>query len=72
MSYSILVTGAAGGQQGSTGRLIAMHLLKQGFPVRAFVHKLDARSDELLAQGAEVFAGDLLDPVSVQVAMKGI
>ena len=72
MSHSILVTGAAGGQQGSTGRLIAMHLLKQGIPVRAFVHKLDARSEELREQGAEIFAGDLLDPASVQAAMKGI
>ena len=72
MPHSILVTGAAGGQQGSTGRLIAMHLLKQGIPVRAFVHKLDARSEGLREEGAEVFVGDLLDPASVQAAMKGI
>jgi uncharacterized protein YbjT (DUF2867 family) len=72
MSYPILITGAAGGTQGSTGRLIAMLLLKQGIPVRAFVHKVDARSDELRQLGAEVFQGDLLDAASVQVSMKGI
>jgi uncharacterized protein YbjT (DUF2867 family) len=72
MSHPILVTGAAGGQQGSTGRLIALLLLQQGIPVRAFVHKLDARSDELRQQGAEIFEGDLLDPASVQQAMEDV
>src|SRR6202166_3834401 len=72
MSQPILVTGAAGGQQGSTGRVIATLLLKQGLPVRAFVHKLDARSDELRQQGAEIIAGDLLNPASVQAAMKEV
>ena len=66
MSQTTLITGAAGGQQGSTGRLIAMRLLKQGLPVRAFVHKRDARCDELLKHGAEVVEGDLLNPASVQ------
>jgi hypothetical protein len=47
MSHPILITGAAGGPQGSTGRVVAGLLLQQGIPVRAFVHKLDARSDEL-------------------------
>jgi uncharacterized protein YbjT (DUF2867 family) len=69
MSHPILVTGAAGGSQGSTGRIIALLLLEQGIPVRAFVHKLDARSDELRQHGAEIFEGDLLNPVSVQQAM---
>lgn len=32
MSQPILITGAAGGPQGSTGRLIAELLLKQAFP----------------------------------------
>ena len=72
MSHPILITGAAGGRQGSTGRLVAGLLLKQGIPVRAFVHKLDARSDELRQQGAEIVEGDLLDPTSVQAAMKGV
>ncbi len=72
MSQPILVTGAAGGSQGSTGRLVADLLLKQEIPVRAFVHKLDARSGELRQQGAEIVAGDLLDPAAVQAAMKDV
>jgi uncharacterized protein YbjT (DUF2867 family) len=72
MSHPILITGAAGGRQGSTGRVIAGLLLKQGIPVRGFVHQLDARSGELRWQGAEIVAGDLLNPGSVQEAMKGV
>src|SRR6516225_8965815 len=72
MSHPILVTGAAGGPQGSTGRVIARLLLEQGIPVRAFVHKLDARSDDLQRQGAEIFEGDLLDAASVQASMKNV
>jgi len=72
MSHPILITGAAGGTQGSTGRLVAGLLLEQRIPVRAFVHKLDARSEELRRQGAEVVAGDLLDPASVRAAMKEV
>jgi uncharacterized protein YbjT (DUF2867 family) len=67
-----LVTGAAGGTQGATGRHIAGLLIERGFPVRAFVHKLDARSDRLRDLGAEVFEGDLLNPASVRRAMKDI
>ena len=72
MSNPILITGAAGGQQGSTGRVIATLLLEQGLPVRACVHKLDARSDELRQKGAEIIEGDLLNPASVQAAMKDV
>src|SRR5216684_2864949 len=72
MSNPILITGAAGGQQGSTGRVIATLLLDQGLPVRAFVHKLDARSDELRQKGAEIIEGSLLNPASVQAAMKDV
>lgn len=72
MSHPILITGAAGGQQGSTGRVIATLLLEQGIPVRAFVHKLDARSEELRQRGAEIVEGDLLNPASVQAAMKEV
>ena len=72
MSHPILVTGAAGGTQGSTGRLVASLLLEQGLLVRALVHKLDARSDELRKQGAEVVEGDLLNPASVQAAMRNV
>ena len=72
MSHPILITGAAGGSQGSTGRLVAALLLKQGIQVRAFVHKLDARSDDLRQQGAEIVEGDLLNPSSVQAAMRDV
>jgi uncharacterized protein YbjT (DUF2867 family) len=72
MSPQILVTGAAGGAQGSTGRRVASLLLEQGIPVRALVHKLDSRSDELRTQGAEVVEGDLLNPASVQAVMRGV
>jgi uncharacterized protein YbjT (DUF2867 family) len=72
MSQPILITGAAGGSQGSTGRLVTGLLLKQGIPVRAFVRKLDARSEELRQQGAEIVEGDLLNPASVQAAMKDV
>ena len=72
MSHPILITGAAGGTQGSTGRLVAGLLLKQGIPVRALVHRLDARSDELRSQDAEIIEGDLLSPASIQTAMKGV
>jgi uncharacterized protein YbjT (DUF2867 family) len=72
MSHPFLVTGAAGGAQGSTGRRVASLLLEQGIPVRALVHKLDSRSDELRTQGAEVVEGDLLNPASVQSAMRDV
>lgn len=72
MSHPILVTGAAGGAQGSTGRRVAILLLEQGIPVRALVHKLDSRSDELRTRGAEVVEGDLLNPASVQAAMRDV
>jgi uncharacterized protein YbjT (DUF2867 family) len=72
MSQPILVTGAAGGAQGSTGRRITALLLDKGIPVRAFVHKLDARSDGLKELGAEVVQGDLLDRDSVRASLRGI
>jgi uncharacterized protein YbjT (DUF2867 family) len=72
MSHPILVTGVAGGTQGSTGRLVASLLLEQGLPVRALVHKLDSRSDGLRKQGAEVVEGDLLNPASVQAALRNV
>jgi uncharacterized protein YbjT (DUF2867 family) len=72
MSQLILVTGAAGGAQGSTGRRVAALLLDKGTSVRAFVHTLDARSDALRELGAEVVQGDLLDRDSVRASLKGI
>jgi uncharacterized protein YbjT (DUF2867 family) len=68
----VLVTGAAGGSQGSTGSHVTRLLLDKGRPVRAFVHRLDDRSDRLRALGAEVVEGDLRDFRSVAAAMSGI
>jgi uncharacterized protein YbjT (DUF2867 family) len=72
MIHPILITGAAGGSQGSTGRLVAGLLLQRGIPVRAFVHRLDTRSDVLRERGAEIFEGDLVNPGAVQAAMQGV
>ena len=68
----VLVTGAAGGSQGKTGRHVSAMLLARGIPVRAFVHKIDERSEYLRQIGAEVFAGDFLDPQSVLKAVEGV
>ena len=72
MSHPILVTGAAGGPQGSTGRRVASLLIEQGVSVRALVHKLDGRSEELGKQGAEVVEGDLLNPAAVQSTLRNV
>jgi uncharacterized protein YbjT (DUF2867 family) len=72
MSEAILVTGAAGGNQGSTGFRVTQLLREQGHTVRALVHRLDARSDRVRELGAEVVAGDLHDLQSISEAMAGI
>ena len=68
----MLVTGAAGGQQGQTGRHVSELLLARGVPVRAFVHQIDERSDRLCSLGAEVVEGDFLDFHSVERAVRGV
>ena len=68
----ILVTGAAGGIQGSTGFHVTRLLRDKGHPVRAFVHRLDERSDRVRALGAEIVEGDLHDLRSVAAAVNGI
>ena len=50
----ILVTGAAGGKQGATGRVLTHLLLDRGVHVRALVRSDDDRADQLRAAGAEV------------------
>ena len=72
MSSKILVTGAAGGNQGATGNRLTRLLREKGVPVRAFVRKVDERSEVLRGTGAEVFAGDLVSIQSVRAALKGI
>lgn len=72
MLQPILITGAAGGSQGATGRVITELLRERGIPVRAFVHKLDQRSDALRKLGVEIVEGDLLNPASVRAAMQNL
>ena len=50
----VLVTGAAGGTMGGTGRILVEMLLKQGVPVRALVRNDDDRAAALRTAGAEV------------------
>jgi uncharacterized protein YbjT (DUF2867 family) len=71
MTKPVLVTSAAGGRQGQTGRHVSEMLLERGIPVRAFVHIIDERSDRLRALGAEIFEGDFLDVRSVKRAVQG-
>jgi uncharacterized protein YbjT (DUF2867 family) len=72
MEQKILVTSAAGGRQGKTGRHVSEMLLARGIPVRAFVRQLDERSEQLKAAGAEIFVGDFLDVRSVREAVRGV
>src|ERR1700760_1054833 len=71
MVKPVLVTSAAGGRQGKTGRHVAKQLLARGVGVRALVRKLDERSERLRALGAEIFEGDFLNIRSVQRAAEG-
>lgn len=68
----VLVTGAAGGSQGSTGRIVTGLLRERGAAVRAFVHREDERSAALRALGADVVAGDLREISSVLPAVAGV
>ncbi|WP_281395542.1 NAD(P)H-binding protein [Nonomuraea endophytica] len=68
----ILVTGAAGGSQGGTGRMVAELLLERGHHVRAFVRQDDHRAEELRKRGAEVVVGDLREISQVVKAFDGV
>jgi uncharacterized protein YbjT (DUF2867 family) len=67
----VLVTGAAGGRQGSTGRLVLDLLLERGLPVRAFVHTDDDRAAALRERGVEVVVGDVRDIADIGPALRG-
>ena len=54
MPSKVLVTGAAGGLQGSTGRMLTQLLLERGVAVRALVRSNDERAAALREAGAEV------------------
>ena len=64
----IVVTGATG----KTGSVVVSELLKAGYPVRALVHKEDARSAHLKAQGAELAVADMSDVERVAEALKDV
>ena len=72
MAKPILVTGAAGGSQGSTGNRVVQLLVQRGLPVRALVHQVDERSQRLRELGVEVVPGDLLDLDLVRQAMQDV
>jgi uncharacterized protein YbjT (DUF2867 family) len=69
---TVLVTGAAGGQQGKSGRRVVELLRDRGVPVRAMVRTLDERADYLRGLGAEVVVGDFLDFASIQKVVDGV
>jgi uncharacterized protein YbjT (DUF2867 family) len=68
----VLVTGAAGGRQGSTGRHVVDLLLAREHPVRAFVHTDDERAVELRDLGVEVVVGDLREIADLGPALRGV
>jgi uncharacterized protein YbjT (DUF2867 family) len=68
MKPLILVASAAG----LTGGRVARLLIQRGFAVRALVRQLDERAERLLAAGAEVVQGDLLNQASVLSAFADV
>lgn len=64
----ILVTGATG----KTGGQVTAQLLAAGFPVRAYVRRVDQRSARLKAAGADIAIGDLADPQALLDAMRDV
>ena len=64
----ILVTGATG----KTGSAVVEQLRLHDWPVRALVHRHDARSARLQGLGAEVVVADLYDPDSLHTALHGV
>lgn len=68
MSNRILVTGATG----RIGNAVAAQLLERGVPIRAMVHRDDARSARLRSLGAEVVVADMFDIQQVSSAMAGV
>jgi uncharacterized protein YbjT (DUF2867 family) len=68
MNNRVLVTGATG----KIGGAVAAQLLEKGVPVRAMVHRDDARSARLRTAGAEVVVADMFDIQQVTAAMHGV
>jgi NAD(P)H dehydrogenase (quinone) len=64
----ILVTGASG----KTGSAVTRQLLAAGYPVRALVRRMDARSDALRSLGAEIAVVDMADPEPMARVVSGV
>jgi len=65
---TILVTSASG----KTGLHTTLQLREKGYPVRAFVRRLDHRSKALERAGAEVFRGNQYALADMRAAMQGV
>ena len=73
MSHPILVTGAAGGTQGSTGRSGRKSSTENtAFRFAPWFISSIRGPMSSVKQGAEVVEGDLLNPASVQAAMQNV
>lgn len=68
MEKKVLITGATG----STGRNAINKLLALNIPVRAMVHQIDSRSDDLEKRGVEVVQGDITVLDDISNALKDI
>ena len=64
----IIVTGATG----KTGSIVVAELRKAGYPVRALVHRDDARTARLKAQGVEIAIADMSDLERVADALNDV
>ncbi|HMI52401.1 MAG TPA: NmrA family NAD(P)-binding protein [Candidatus Saccharimonadales bacterium] len=64
----IIVTGATG----KTGSVVAIELLKAGYPVRVMVRREDGRSARLKSLGAEIAVADMSDVERVASALKDV
>ena len=67
-NMKILVTAATG----KTGSYVVEQLIKQGFSVRALVHRCNEKSELLASMGVEMVVGDFFDMKSLRVALTGI
>jgi len=63
-----LVTGATG----KTGNAVALALHRNGWPVRALVHREDARSASLRQKGIDTVVADLFDPDQLRRALAAV
>jgi len=65
LGHSILVTGATG----RVGRIVVDELLRAGMPVRALTRRPE---NAAMPAGAEVVAGDLTMPASLEAPLQGV